>query len=195
MSRLHPESGRLPIAHDPDELLLDEANLAILANAGFTACCASRTKWRFGWSTNPNFGRAGMPAPAPMALRCWCSSRANGWRTCPGISPRPVFAIGWRWPSGCPDAALAVVRALPSRWLARLFERYSAQKPGADVGDSATADFVLLNVFRKIADALIETEADIASAVARTAFPALELPDPLVQRMAQLLEERQSFRG
>lgn len=190
MSRLRPELGRLQIAHDPDELLLDEANLAILAGRGFRVPrfedevafrLEYESRFRARWD-------AGASADGPAVLVHFAGEALEDlpWDIAQaGVCHRLALA---EW---FPDLALAVVRALPSRWLARLFERYRAHKPGP-LGDNATADFILFNVF-KITDTLIETEADLLRLLLELHFRPLELPDPLVQRLAQLLEERPSF--
>lgn len=187
---LTPDHGRLHVAHDPDVVLLDEDTLSALADRGFTVLTYQdevtfrlefETRFRTRWDD-------GAPGETPAVLLHYSGESLDDlpWDvTHAAVLHRLSLAELF------PDLELSVVRAMPVELLSRLFDRYLLQRPGG-LGANATADFILLNVF-KIADVMIETDADLLKLLLDTHFCRVELPRVLVMRLAAQLSVRPGF--
>lgn len=190
LSALTPEQGRFHLAHDPDAVLLDEDTLSVLADRGFTVLTyldevtfrmEFETRFRSRWDDGHSGGTAAVLlhySGESLDDLPWDLTHAAAVHR---LSLAELF----------PDLELSVVRAMPAEMLGGLFERCHLQRPGG-LGANATADFILLNVF-KIADVLIETDADLLRLLLDIHFRRVELPRVLVMRLASQLSVRPGF--
>ena len=182
-----PELGRLHLAHDPDNLLLDEFTLSALAERGFTVLAFEdevdfrleyETRFRGRWDD-------GLPTETPAVLMHYAGEELDDlpWDlTQAAVIHRLSLAEIF------PDLELSVVRSMPVETLSRLHDRHQALGPGA-LGANATADFILLNVFR-IAEVLIDSDADLLRILLDLHFRRVELPPVLAARLAKQLSNR-----
>lgn len=182
-----PEYGRLHLAHDPDNLLLDEFTLSALAERGFTVLAFEdevhfrldyETRFRGRWDDQ-------LPTETPAVLMHYAGEELEDlpWDlTQAAVIHRLSLAEIF------PDLELSVVRSMPVETLSRLHDRHQALGPGA-LGANATADFILLNVFR-IAEVLIDSDADLLRILLDLHFRRVELPPVLAARLAKQLSNR-----
>ena len=182
-----PELGRLHLAHDPDKLLLDEFALSALAERGFTVLTFEdevlfrleyETRFRGRWDD-------GLPSETPAVLMHYAGEELDDlpWDLTQAavihrLSLAEIFT----------GLELSVVRSMPVDTLGRLHDRYQALSPGA-LGANATADFLLLNVYR-IAEVLLESDADFLRILLDLHFRRVELPSVLASRLAKQLGNR-----
>lgn len=190
LSAVTPEFGRFQVAHDPDSVLLDEDTLAALTDRGFTVLTYQdevtfrlefESRFRARWDDgNPGETEAVLLHYAGESLDDlpWDLTQAA---TVHRLSLAELF----------PDLELSVVRAMPVEMLGRLFDRYLLLRPGG-LGANATADFILLNVF-KIADVMIETDGELLKLLLDIHYRRVELPRVLVNRLAAQLSFRPGF--
>lgn len=185
-----PDHGRLHVAHDPDAVLLDEDTLSALAKRGFTVLTYQdevtfrleyETRFRAHWDN----GDAGETSAVLLHYAGESLDDLPWDLTHAAIVHRLSIAELF------PDLELSIVRAMPVDLLCRLFDRYLLLRPGG-LGINATADFILLNVF-KIADVLIETDADFLRVLLDIHYSRVELPHVLVMRLAAQLGELPLF--
>jgi hypothetical protein len=191
LGKIHPEHRRLQIAHDPDGLLLDEISLGVLAIRGYTILSWQdevsfrldyETRFRAIWDRHQE-------AETPAVLLHFDGDTLDD---LPWDIVQAAFVHRLSLSELFSGLAMSVVRAIPAAHLAVLYQRTIAKRPGA-MGENATADFVLLNVF-KIADALIDTDADLLRLLLDLHFRQVVLPDVLVQRLAGLLADYAQFK-
>lgn len=191
LGKIQPEHRRLQIAHDPDNLLLDELSLEILTGRGFTVLSWQdevsfrldyETRFRSLWDRNQK-------AETQTVLLHFGGELLDD---LPWDITQAAFVHHLSLSELFSGLAMSVVRGLPAAHLSVLYQRTMAKRPGA-MGENATADFVLLNVF-KIADALIESDADLLRLLLDLHFRQVVLPDVLVQRLASLLADRAQFK-
>jgi len=190
LSSISPEQGRLHIAHDPDALLLDEDTLSVLADRGFTVLpyqdevtfrLEYETRFRGRWDD----GAQGETAAVLLHYSGEALDDLPWDLTQAAVIHRLSLVELF------PNLELSVLRAMPVEMFGRLFDRYILQRPSG-LGANATADFILLNVF-KIADVLIETEADLLRLLLDIHFRRVELPRVLVMRLVGQLSGRPTF--
>lgn len=190
LSAVTPEQGRFHLAHDPDAILLDEETLSALAERGFTVLgyqdevtfrLEYETRFRGPWDD----GHSGETAAVLLHYSGESLDDLPWDLTHAAVIHRLSLAELF------PDLELSVVRAMPVEMLGRLFDRYLLQRPSG-LGTNATADFILLNVF-KIADVMIETDADLLRVLLDIHFRRVELPHILVMRLAVQLSIRPGF--
>ena len=190
LAAVHPGASPLQIVHDPDGMLLDEDALARLGDRGFavlrwrdevTFRFEYETRFRSVWDRGERLSGAAVlmhyDGETPEDLPWDLLNAAKLHR----LSLAEWFA----------GLDLAVVRALPNAVLHRLYEQYVTRLPGA-LGASATADFILVNVYR-IADALIDSESDFLRLLLDLHLRRVTLPDPLVDRLTASLANRKSL--
>jgi hypothetical protein len=191
LAKITPEHGRFQLAHDPDGLLLDENALSILAARGFAVLryedeigfrLEFETRFRVRWDD-------GQAAESLAVLVIYAEEAIDDlpWDIASAAFVHKLSLREW-----FPDLDVSVVREVPAAKLGRLFDRYQGQRPGP-LGENATADFILVGVF-KIADALIETEAELLRLLLDLHFRRVELPLRLVDRLVFLLSPRPAFR-
>lgn len=191
LTKITPEHRRFQLAHDPDGLLLDENTLSILVGRGFAVLryeneisfrLEFETRFRARWDD-------GQEAESTAVLVIYAEETLDDlpWDIAHAAFVHKLSLREW-----FPDLDVSVVREVPAAKLGRLFERYQNQRPGP-LGANATADFILVGVF-KIADALIETEAELLRLLLDLHFRRVELPLRLVDRLVFLLSPRPAFR-
>lgn len=91
-----------------------------------------------------------------------------------------------------PDLFAPVVRQLQALELDFLYQAVHEYSPGK-LGDMATRDFVLRHVFQ-VAPEVIQTGSDLLRVLLRLAYRDIALPDPLKERLANLLRKRVKFK-
>lgn len=190
LSAVSPEHGRFHVAHDPDTVLLDEDTLAVLTDRGFTVLTYQdevtfrlefESRFRARWDD-------GTPGETEAVLLHYAGESLDD---LPWDLTQAATAHRLSLAELFPDLELSVVRAMPVEMLGRLFDRYLLQRPGG-LGANATADFILLNVF-KIADVMIENDGDLLKLLLDIHFRRVELPRVLVKRLAAQLSFRPGF--
>lgn len=191
LGKIQPEHRRLQIVHDPDNLLLDEISLEILASRGFTVLSwHDEVSFRLDYETRfRSIWDRHQEAETPAVLLHFDGDALND---LPWDIVQSAFVHRLSLSELFSDLAMSVVRAIPAAHLAVLYQRTMSKRPGA-LGENATADFVLLNVF-KIADALIDSNAELLRLLLDLHFRQVVLPDVLVQRLAGLLTDRAQFK-
>lgn len=91
-----------------------------------------------------------------------------------------------------PNLSYPVIEKLDKSLLDSLYEACSRQ-PHNRIGDNATMDFILSNVFKILPD-LITNEADLLQALLRLHYQNLHLPLALAERLARILLQREVFK-
>lgn len=185
-----PDAALLQIAHDPDGMLLDEIALATLNARGFAVLpwhdevsfrLEYETRFRSIWDDG------GTAAEAAVLIHFAGESPEDlPWDILKAAKLHRLSLADW-----FTGLDLAVVRALPNHTLDRLFDQYVAKRPGA-LGAGATADFILLNVYR-IADTLIESESDFLRLLLDLHLRHVVLPGVLVDRLAGSLSAKKAL--
>lgn len=187
LASMHPGASPLQIAHDPDDMLLDEDALARLSDRGFAVLrWRDEVTFRFEYETRfRSVWDRGEQAKEAAVLVHYDGETPDElpWDLLNAAKLHRLSLAEW-----FAGLDLAVVRALPNTMLHRLYEQYSARRPGT-LGASATADFVLVNVY-KIADALIDSEPDFLRLLLDLHLRRVTLPDPLVDRLTASLANR-----
>ena len=157
LASIHPGASPLQIAHDPDGMLLDEDALARLGDRGFAVLrWRDEVTFRFEYETRfRSVWDRGEQAYEAAVLMHYDGETPEDlpWDLLNAAKLHRLSLAEW-----FAGLDLAVVRALPNAMLHRLYEQFVSRRPGA-LGASATADFILVNVY-KIADALIDSESD-----------------------------------
>ncbi len=192
LASIHLGASPLQIAHDPDGMLLEEDALARLGERGFAVLqWRDEVTFRFEYETRFRsvWDQGGQSAEAAVLVH-FAGEVAEElpWDLLRAAKLHRLSLADWF--SGLD---LAVVRAMPNALLHRVYEQFLARRPGA-LGASATADFILLNVY-KVADALIDTESDFLRLLLDLHLRQVELPDPLVDRLTTSLGSKKSLSG
>ena len=190
LSKIQPERGQIQIALDPDGVLLDEITLSLISERGFTVLSwRDEIEFRLDYETRfRSIWDAGKSAESDSVLLHFSGDSLE---ELPWDIGNAAYVHKLSLAELFPDMALAVVRKIPIAILGQLYDRYITKRPGP-LGENATADFAVLNAY-KIADALIETHADLLRLLLELHFRQVSLPEVLIQRLVMILGNRPQF--
>ena len=184
-----PNVGKLTLVADPDSLLTEEKLALELRKRGFDLIeyndpvqfryayeTKYRTIWDKGESTDlvvilrmPEAELDSLPYDLLKAGRKLC------------------FNLGDLFPG----LSYPIIEQLDRSLLDDVFEAQNRIKPDA-LGDNATMDFVLRNVFGIVAE-VITTEVELLRALLRLHYNSIQLPGILVERLVDILGSQNIF--
>lgn len=184
LASVQPDAAPLQVAHDPDGMLLDEVAVAALNERGF-AVLRWQDEVSFRLEYEPRFRSVwddGAKAAEAAVLIHYSGESPEDlpWDIVTSAKLHRLSLADW-----FAGLDLAVVRALPNHMLDRLYDQYVGRRPGA-LGASATADFILVNVYR-VADAWVDSESDLLRLLLDLHLRQVALPDVLVDRLSGAL--------
>lgn len=192
LSRFPSDLARLWVAADPDGVLLDEQILSLLRERGFEVLpfddsvafrAEYEERYRDAWDHNEQ-------GPAP-ALVLHLRSAETG--RLPWDYLRQARIVPLSLANLFPKLSYGVVRQIGIEHLEALFEAQS-RHASQSFGESATKEFVLTHIFR-IGPHLISRPEDLWRELLRLHYRDAGLPQVLVAHVAQILGERNAFRG
>jgi hypothetical protein len=192
LSRFPSDLARLWVAADPDGVLLDEQILSLLRERGFEVLpfddsvafrAEYEERYREAWDRNEQ-------GPAP-ALVLHLRSAETG--RLPWDYLRQARIVPLSLANLFSKLSYGVVRQIGAEHLEALFEAQS-RHASQSLGEAATKEFVLTHIFR-IGPHLISRPEDLWRELLRLHYRDAGLPQVLVAHVAQILGERNAFKG
>jgi hypothetical protein len=184
-----PKVARLTLVADPDGLLLEEGILEGVRERGFELIpfedhiafrYAYESKFRSRWDSGEHIDLV-------VVLRSQASDLSGLPYDLLQVGRRLSFNLGDIFP----NLSYPVVTALDRGDLDALYEASRRHAPG-QLGDNATKEFVLRNVF-EIAPELVKQPSDLLRVLLRRHYRGQRIPTDLDERFIQLLRQNSDF--
>ena len=188
--RLLASPGRLALAADPDDLLLEERMLQRIDELGFDILTYDDPiAFRFAFESRDHPAtRPGGTATRRVLIRV----SATGTDTLPFDLLAQGHHVSFGLADLFPKLSYPVVASLDRSNLDTLFEALRDYPPAEALGDRATRDYVLHHVFGVSPDA-INREEDLLRFLLRRHYTGLRIPPPLDDHLVRMLEGKLRF--
>jgi hypothetical protein len=190
LKKFVPNVSRLTVVYDPDNLLTEEELALELRKRGFTLVEFSdshefryvyESQYRAQWDNGGDINLVVLlQASAEDTVPLPYDIRKHGREL--------VFNLGETFP----NFSYPVIEHLDRSLLDKLFEAQNRVQLDR-MGDNATKDFILRNVFG-IAPELISTDVELLKMLLRIHYSNMSLPDMFASRLAQLLQQVNVFK-
>ena len=182
--------SKLTLVADPDGLLLEEKLSIELRQRGFDLIeFYDHIEFRYAYETNyRTLWDQGKATDLVVILRSHNSDLNN----LPFDLLQSGRQLGFNLGDLFPNLSYPVIEELEYKHLDILFEAQG--KMSNPLGDNDTKDFILRNVF-KVAAELIHTPVELIRCLLRCHYSNLEIPNVLLQRMVQVLQQCEVFKG
>jgi hypothetical protein len=184
-----PNISKLTLVADPDSLLSEEKLSAELRKRGFDLIefndsiefrYAYESKYRSIWDQ-------GLHTDLVVILRVQNSEISK----LPYDLLKAGRILSFNLGEIFPNLSYPILDCLDHQVFDELFEAQISTSPGV-LGDNGTKDFILRHVY-SIAPELIKTEVDLLRSLLKLHYGNIELPEPLSNRLIQLLHNNGTF--
>lgn len=192
LSEFPSDLARLWVAADPDGVLLDEQILSLLRERGFEVLpfedsvafrAEYEERYREAWDRNEQ-------GPARALVLHLRASETGG---LPWDYLRQARIVPLSLANLFPKLSYGVVRQIGVEHLEALFEAQS-RHASQSLGEAATKEFVLTHIFR-LGPHLMSRPEDLWRELLRLHYRDAGLPPVLAAHVAQVLGERDAFKG